>query len=184
MNKQESKIYINSQDKFAQQQFNQTMLDLVCHIEKPHRRVAVVCIGSDRATGDCFGPLTGLFLSRYQPCYDFDCYGTIHHPVHANNLEETMAKIDLANTLVIAVDAALGIPEHVGHLAAGYDSIQPGKGVGKNLGSIGDICVMGIVNSINESPECSLQSTRLSTVYRLAEITSFALVHAFHWKGL
>jgi hypothetical protein len=53
--------------------------------------VVILCIGTDRATGDCLGPLVGNHLKTNLP--NICVFGTLEHPVHALNLEETLETI-------------------------------------------------------------------------------------------
>lgn len=106
-------------------------------------------------------------------------YGTIDKPVHALNLEDTLSSsIDHSNTLVIALDAALEEAENIGHIKTSYDTIYPGNGVGKNLPPVGDIQMSGIVNLKDFMPAALLQCTRLSLVYRMTRMASWAILHA------
>jgi len=54
---------------------------------EPQRNIIILCIGTDRATGDCLGPLVGQSLKdkklESQGVYIF---GTLDEPVHAKNL--------------------------------------------------------------------------------------------------
>ncbi|MBO1910904.1 DUF1256 domain-containing protein, partial [Microvirga sp. 3-52] len=45
------------------------------------------CIGTDRSTGDSFGPLTGSRLTEFQ-AFPFPVFGTLESPLHALNLEQ------------------------------------------------------------------------------------------------
>ena len=105
-------------------------------------------------------------------------YGTIDKPVHALNLEDTLSSIDHSNTLVIALDAVLEEAENIGHIKTSYDLIYPRSGVGKNLSPVGDIQMPGIVNLKDFMPAALLQCTRLSLVYRMAQMASWAILHA------
>ena len=46
--------------------------------------IILVCIGTDRSTGDSLGPLTGSKLLE-KNLEHFYIYGTLQHPVHAVN---------------------------------------------------------------------------------------------------
>src|SRR5690554_5205162 len=54
--------------------------------------VIILCIGTDRSTGDCLGPLVGhkLKLIQYK---NITTYGTLDNPVHAKNLSDIIQKI-------------------------------------------------------------------------------------------
>ena len=55
------------------------------------RELVFLCIGTDRATGDCLGPLVGSRLKSLSP--STAVYGTLETPVHATNLQETLDEI-------------------------------------------------------------------------------------------
>ena len=77
--------------------------------------IIILCIGSDRITGDSLGPLIGHQLSKCR-WRNIRIYGTLDYPVHALNLEATLDKIKRRHpsSLLIAVDASLGSKKHVG----------------------------------------------------------------------
>lgn len=143
------------------------------------REIIVLCIGTDRATGDCLGPLVGEHLSRVLP--DIPIYGTLEHPVHALNLEETIGQIHsrYKNPFIIAVDASLGVPEHIGYATLSQAPLIPGKGVNKKLPAIGNLSITGIVNVAGFPNSVLLQSTRLHTVMTLANCISNAIYWYF-----
>ena len=177
------KVYVNTSDKMCQYRLNQEAYNLINQLDKEYNRIAVVCIGTDRSTGDSFGPLVGFLLSKCR-IYDFDVYGTIEEPVHAMNLKETLEKIDIENTLVIAVDASIGRIEHIGHIGLSNGPIKPGSGVGKNLPEVGDISFSGVVTIGGIMPQIMLQNTSLGLVYKMAEITANSIKYVLYKKQL
>lgn len=138
--------------------------------QKKSQPLIIVCIGTDRATGDCLGPLVGQELSYSS---QYSVFGTLTHPVHAKNLDETFQKIHSTykNPFIIAIDACLGFAEHVGYITLSPLPLLPGQGVCKQLPSIGHISITGIVNIFSEtsSNESVIQNTRLHTVIKLAD---------------
>ncbi|MBQ9198682.1 MAG: spore protease YyaC [Lachnospiraceae bacterium] len=140
----------------------------------------VLCIGTDRATGDCLGPLVGEQLINYSP--NFNVLGTLSYPVHALNLRQAISLInkEVRNPFVIAVDAALGMRSHVGYISVSNCPMAPGKGVNKNLPAIGNISITGIVNMLSRNPSL-LQSTRLHTVKLLADCIADALKYSIDY---
>lgn len=98
-------------------------------------------------------------------------FGTLSRPVHAINLEETMHQIrtEYRDHVVVAIDASIGRHEHVGYITVGLGSLKPGLGVRKNLGSVGDVFITGIVGSGSAWEPLLLQNTRLSVVMELAD---------------
>lgn len=134
------------------------------------REYIVVCIGTDRSTGDALGPLTGTLLTAKKPQH-FHIYGTLHHPVHATNLTEYIAEIKNKHKrpFIIAVDACLGRNSSIGHLITGIGPLKPGAALNKVLPEIGDIHLTGVVNAGGFMDHAVLQSTRLSMVMDMAE---------------
>ena len=135
------------------------------------RPLVVVCIGTDRSTGDSLGPLVGTRLSRLRVPGLCRVLGTLDHPVHASNLKMTLESlaVDFSSPLVLAVDACLGQLESVGSITISAGSLRPGAGVNKVLPPVGDLHVSGIVNVGGYLEFMVLQNTRLNLVMRMAE---------------
>jgi len=142
-----------------------------------HRRIVVVCIGTDRCTGDSLGPLTGTMLGKYRSS-EFDIFGTLENPVHAMNLADTMDKLQMLfdDPFVIGVDACLGQASSIGAVMVGDGPLRPGAGVNKQLPPVGDIHVSGIVNIGGLLGYQALQSTRLHLVMSMSGLISRSLL--------
>lgn len=141
--------------------------------------IVLVCIGTDRSTGDALGPLVGSKLQSHGPRH-LHIYGTLDDPVHAMNLKE---KLDLIQTrhpksTIIAVDACLGQFSHVGHINVINGPLKPGAGVKKELPSVGTFHITGIVNVGGFMEYFVLQNTRLAVVMSMAEIIASGLSKA------
>jgi len=143
---------------------------LISWLPDTPREYVIVCIGTDRSTGDAFGPLTGYFLSELKPKH-IHVHGTLEDPVHATNMDEHINHIN--NTYhrpyVIAIDACLGKTSSVGHLISGLGSIKPGAALNKRLPEIGDLHITGVVNVSGFMEHSVLQNTRLSVVVNMAK---------------
>lgn len=135
------------------------------------QKIVLLCIGTDRSTGDCLGPLVGTQMQALNQEY-LHIYGTLDNPVHAGNLKEKLEEIHtrFENPFIIAVDACLGSLESVGHISIGDGSLQPGAGVKKNLPAVGDVHITGIVNVGGFLEYMVLQNTRLNIVMKMADI--------------
>lgn len=137
--------------------------------------IVLLCIGTDRSTGDALGPLTGAKLqSLHKSC---PVFGTLEDPVHATNL---LVKLDmihqqLPQSFIIAIDACLGKMEHVGSVTIGRGSLKPGAAVNKALPAVGDAYITGIVNVGGFMEHLVLQSTRLSLVMKMADIIAYGV---------
>lgn len=148
------------------------------------RDIIILCIGTDRSTGDALGPLTGsrlrsLGLSK-------DCvYGTLENPVHATNLKEVLAVIDHNHNspLIIPVDACLGKIDRVGNLNIRCGTLSPGTAVKKELPAVGEFHISGNVNVSGFLEHMVLQNTRLSLVINMADIISRAVFFALYHRA-
>jgi putative sporulation protein YyaC len=141
-----------------------------CTITKSWSELLILCIGTDRITGDCLGPITGQLLHARTP-KAVQIYGTLNEPVHACNLAGTMAQIQKRHPspLILAIDASLGSKKHLGCASIGNGALLPGAGVHKNLPPVGDLHITGVVNLSGFQEYLALQSTRLSTVIALSD---------------
>lgn len=166
------KTRINIEDPMAASKF---AWDLVDRLQRsgldPESPRILLCIGTDRSTGDCLGPLVGSKIDLLQQNF-FTVYGTLDKPVHASNLRETLHEINtfFNNPFIIAVDACLGRMENVGSIHLGNGSLQPGAGVNKELPPVGQVHITGIVNVGGFMEYMVLQNTRLNLVMRLADV--------------
>jgi putative sporulation protein YyaC len=140
--------------------------------------IVIVCIGTDRSTGDCLGPLVGFNIKN--ELSHFHLYGTLKDPVHAVNLEETLTfiKEKHRNPFIIAIDACLGRFKSVGYIQVAEGAIKPGAGVNKDLPAVGDMHITGIVNVSGFMEFLVLQNTRLHLVMNMATIISKGLIEA------
>lgn len=138
--------------------------------KKEYSKIVVVCVGTDRSTGDSLGPMIGTFLSKRRGLKGkIDILGTLDYPVHAKNLKERISAIDTENSLVIAIDASLGKIENIGKIDVKKESLRPGAGVGKDLPHVGDIAITAVVNLGGCMEYIVLQNTRLSFIFQLAQ---------------
>ncbi|RXT14793.1 spore protease YyaC [Ammoniphilus sp. CFH 90114] len=143
-----------------------------------YENLIILCIGTDRCTGDCLGPLVGMLLEKQNLIYP-EVWGTLEKPVHALNLKEAVHKLALQpNPLVIAVDACLGLSQHVGDVQVVDGPLRPGLGVKKVLPSVGDFHIKGIVNASGFLDSIVLQNTRLHTVMQMAQVISDSILYA------
>lgn len=139
----------------------------------------VVCIGTDRSTGDSLGPMIGTFLSEMS--LPISVYGTLDDPIHAVNLEQRLREIHTKhpNQTIIGIDACLGKLKSVGHVLLEKGPVRPGAGVDKELPPVGDYHIVGIVNVSGFMEFFVLQNTKLSIVMKMAKMSAKAFECAF-----
>ena len=172
-------FYYNAFEQDAALKLNREIHTTLRHFHASIDNIVILCIGTDRATGDCLGPLVGEHLKKVLP--NTPVYGTLKDPIHALNLEETIQNIysNYEEPFIIAIDASLGIPEHIGYATLSPSPLIPGKGVNKKLPAIGNVSITGIVNVAGFPNSVLLQSTRLHTVMTLANCISNAIYRYF-----
>ena len=171
-------IYFNASEQYAYEALGRELYTLLEHTRKETQPVVILCIGTDRVTGDALGPLVGHQL--YTSANNFIIYGNLEQPVHAINLAETMERIyqKYEDPYVIAIDASLGTKEHIGYVTLRQGPLKPGQGIAKNLPEIGDISITGIVNLSGRPGAFLLQNTRLCTVMKLVDCITLGINHA------
>ncbi len=163
--------YFNSTEKNTAYELGCTLSDLIREQVLSNKTIIFLCIGSDRATGDCLGPIIGYKLSKYKKHQNYYVYGTLEEPVHAKNLKDTIEMIYQTHedAFVIAIDASLGKSNHIGYITIGEGPLKPGAGVDKDLPAVGDIFITGIVNFSGMLDNMLLQTTRLNVVMSMAD---------------
>lgn len=176
-----SVYYINSHRPYASLELGRQLCSLM-KSQKPQKEPPVIlCVGTDRVTGDSLGPLVGTFLSAYERENRIPVYGTLDSPVHALNLDDSWKQIKKKHprSQIIAVDASLGSKKHLGYITLGWGSLKPGAGVQKNLSCVGDFFITGIINTSVPEAQTALQNTRLSSVADMACCITHGLLYAF-----
>lgn len=162
-------VRINYKDENAVQY----LADYIKGFIKP--KTLILCIGTDKCIGDCLGPLVGTFL-RKKP---FPCpvIGTLEKPAHAVNLDNIIQQIreNYIDHYIIAIDACLGYSNCIGDIQVKLGPVHPGKGVGKALPHVGDVSIVGVVDTMDNSDLFSIKNIRLNFIMNMAEIITEGL---------
>lgn len=140
-----------------------------------NHHVIFFCIGSDRSTGDCLGPLVGNFLKKQG--YE-NVMGTIDDTINAENIEQKIKKIP-KNKHIIVIDSTLSSRQFIGKYFVEQSGLKPGAGLGKSLPVIGDYHIAGVVSFSGRLAYYGLQSTKLSLVMYMAETITEAILSRF-----
>lgn len=178
--RREVSYYIREKKRTASNELAHVLKKCIGQIDRSWKEIIILCIGSDRITGDSLGPLIGQQLSRYR-WKNIHIYGTLDAPVHALNLESTLSGIKKRHpsALILAVDASLGSQKHIGYITAVIGPIHPGSGVHKNLPAVGDLYITGILNASGSFEHFLLQTTRLSFVVQMADTITDGILRTF-----
>lgn len=146
-----------------------------------YSEIVVVCIGTNRYSGDSLGPMVGSqLLPALKGQRHVHVYGTLDNPVHALNLPKTIAHISQKHgrAYVIAVDACLGQYYKIGTLQVVEEPLQPGVSLGKKLPSIGHIHIKGIINNYGPLNHKVLEHTSPTFVQEMSGVVSRILARA------
>lgn len=162
---QDKVFSINSLNVFTKEQISTSLKKTTNNINQ----LVIVCIGSDIILGDSLGPIVGTMLKQKQ--VNAYLYGTLSAPITAKDVPVVRKQIKILhpNATILVVDAAVGNSDDVGLIKIYNKGLYPGKGVNKNLGIIGDVSIMGIVQSKSIRNYNLYNLTRLGLVYRMAE---------------
>ena len=165
-------------DPLAKVKLETKLTDLF--VSRRKRPAVILCIGTDRSTGDALGPLIGTHLSRLN-LPQLHIYGTLDEPVHATNLVDNIQFIqqEFINPFVIAVDACLGRLDSVGCITLADGPLKPGAGVHKQLPAVGEAHLTGIVNVGGFMEYMVLQNTRLNLVWKMSENISSLIMRSY-----
>ncbi len=168
---------VNNDDTFAENQIAEAL--------KPYadEKCLILCIGTDKYIGDCLGPLVGTYLlNNHITC---PVFGTLDMPVHAINLKIVISEIKAKypNHTIIVIDACLGAEDCIGTIQIRIGAIHPGKGVGKKLPPVGDISIVGIVDSTEHSSIFPLYNIRLGMIIQMASVIAKGICIALPAKS-
>ena len=144
--------------------------------------MAIVCIGTDKCIVDCLGPLIGTMLTKNNIC--IDVYGTLEKPMHGMNMVARLKEIEQKNyETIIAIDACLSRTLNQGIIEVREQPLTPGKGIGKSLPEIGDISIIGVMDTSDKSLDELIEDTRLSMVYGMAEVITTGILNAVNYRN-
>ncbi|MET3318022.1 UNVERIFIED_ORG: putative sporulation protein YyaC [Peribacillus simplex] len=168
------------EDTDASKQISQELINLLPTGKL--QPIVIVCIGTDRSTGDSLGPLVGTLLNEKTEdgASSFHVYGTLDNPIHAMNLQEKLNEINKSHTnpFIVGIDACLGKLKSVGIVQIGQGPVKPGAGVNKDLPSVGNAHITGIVNVSGFMEFMVLQNTRLNLVLKMAKTIAEGIYEA------
>ncbi|MGN7415937.1 spore protease YyaC [Paenibacillus sp. SAF-068] len=140
--------------------------------------ITLVCIGTDRSTGDALGPLTGSLLQENGMG---NVIGTLSSPCDADTLEKKLAHIP-SHHAIIAIDACLGPKHAVGTYYLSNNPLIPAQSVGGKLPPVGQYSVAAVVNANGPRPYSILQMTSLHLVMEMSRTIADAVIEAWKWR--
>ncbi|MFB9331013.1 DUF1256 domain-containing protein [Paenibacillus aurantiacus] len=137
--------------------------------------LAIVCIGTDRSTGDSYGTWVGTLLAERGWK---NVVGTLAAPCDAEHYGVLTQSLP-QERVVIAVDAGLGKADGVGGFLVAAGPLYPSRATGGQLAPVGDYSIGGIVGPLSAKPYWSLQRASLYQVIGMARDTAEAISQAW-----
>ena len=148
--------------------------------DKPFTDYIFLCVGSDKITGDAFGPIVGENLKKLFKNFYNNIKVVVNLEKEVNNI------INLyENPCIIAIDAALSKTENIGKIVVSNSKTKFGRGTNKKMIEVGDISIKGIVAKDHNMPRCNyqeLQNTSLNIVMNLADITAEGIYNVIKYR--
>ncbi len=147
--------------------------------EKMSSSPVFMCIGTEKVFSDSLGPRVGTLLNRDMKTPSF-VYGLCEQNITAENLLYcyNFIKAMHPDSQIVVVDAAVGSTEQIGKIQISEGGIYPGAATNKNLPSVGDIGIVGIVAEKGMNDFYTLNTEKDKLVARVAQFISDAIVAA------
>lgn len=148
--------------------------------KRGYLELVFLCIGTDRITGDCFGPLVGTKLQEQLEQYNIfniSIYGTLKENICYTNIQEIlkMIKTRHQHACIVVIDAALSSQEKIGRIFIEKGKMTLGKSLHKAKIEVGDISIKAVVGKNYQLAKynfSSLQNISLNVVITLANMVA------------
>lgn len=169
--------------------YNKFICDFAKKIESingKYSELIFICVGTDRITGDCFGPIVGeRLIKNLKNNQNFKIYGTLSKNVSFSSIDYYLNKIKQSsnNPYIVIIDSALSTEENIGKIFIENKKTRLGNAIGKSKKNIGDMSIRAIIGenfqNINKNMYV-LQNTHLSLVISLANIVSQGILEVLN----
>ena len=138
-----------------------------------------MCIGTEKVFSDSLGPRVGSLLNENMLFPSF-VYGLREQNITAENLmySYNFIKALHPNSPIVVIDAAVGSVEQIGKIQLSEGGILPGAATNKNLPSIGDVSIIGIVAEKGMGDFYTLNSDKDRLVNKVANFIAEAILLA------
>lgn len=157
---------------------------------KKYDNIVFLCIGTDRITGDCFGPIVGSILMNKLKNYNIpnmDVIGCLEDNISFEKIENRLSSqiSTYKNPLIISIDAALSNKNNVGEIFVKNSGIELGKSLNKKQKIFGDISIKAVVGKnmkCNQENFRILQNIPLNKVMKLSNLVANGIIDVMYKK--
>ena len=138
-----------------------------------------MCIGTEKVFSDSLGPRVGTLLNERLKRATF-VYGLCNQNITAENLQYSYHFIKALhpNSKIVVIDAGVGAAEQIGKVQICDGGIAPGAATNKNLPSVGDVGIIGIVAEKGMGDFYTLNSSKDRLVGCVAKFIAEAILEA------
>lgn len=175
----------NNQEESIKEYITETLATKTYYARKngEYFEIVFLCIGTDKITGDCFGPLVGSKLQELLEefnVFNISIYGSLIENVNYSNVEKIICNIkrNHVKPYIVVIDAALSKKENIGKIYINEGKTTLGKGLNKNKIEIGNLSIKAVVGKDYRLPKYNfnvLQNISLNIVMKLATIVAEAI---------
>ena len=150
---------------------------LAVEIRKRVTSPVFVCIGTDKVFSDSLGPKVGSLLNN-QMSKPIFVYGLRDRNITAENLIYCIDFIKQMHpdSQTVVVDAAVGSTEQIGKVQISSGGIIPGAATNKNLPTVGDVSIVGIVADKGMTDFYTMNSSKERLVNRVAQFIAKSII--------
>ena len=144
-----------------------------------NRQAVYMCIGTEKVFSDSLGPRVGTLLNEKMLSPAF-VYGLCDQNITAENLlySYNFIKALHPESKIVVIDAAVGAPEQIGKIQICDGGIMPGAATNKNLPSVGDVGIVGIVADKSMNDFYTLNSAKDRLVGQIALFIAEAILES------
>lgn len=142
------------------QEFSSRIIDITEGMT--YSNIIFLCIGTQRLTGDAFGPLAGTRLNNLlRNATRLNVIGTLNNNISLCNINETINNINstYTNPFIIAIDAALSTQDNIGRILVTDGAIQLGSSLNRTGIQVGDMSIRGVVRKKHRKYKSKLKYT-------------------------
>ena len=178
--RREVSYYIREKKRTASTELAHVLKKCIGQIDRPWKEIIILCIGSDRITGDSLG--SSDRSAAFQT--SLEKYPYLRNIGYAGSCAESRIRTCRHQKKTsICADSRSGCLSRLSKTYRVYHRryrpIHPGSGVHKSLPAVGDLHITGILNASGSFEHFLLQTTRLSFVVQMADTITDGILHTF-----
>lgn len=160
------------------EKYNMFVNNLKSKIDNKDKVIIFLCIGTNKVSGDSFGPIVGTNLQKMlKDNKKIKVLGNMNNPINALNVKENIEYINkmYIDKYIIVIDSAVSDKNLIGEVFITRNKTILGKGINNKISEIGDISIKCSVckdeySSINNF--ISLQNVPKRFIKNLADMVS------------